>query len=764
MKYRILLLLTLYIPAMLMAGDSKSIYLTGIVSDASTRLPLPGATVFIPDLKRGTVTDNNGRYRLDDLPSGRWLVVFRYVGYATYSVAVKLTQATELDVALKPALLESQEVVITGSAFTTDARSSSTPVLSLGTDHLMRSTGSNLMAAIASTPGLSSISTGPGISKPVVRGLSYNRVVVIKNGIRQEGQQWGDEHGIEIDLHSVDRIEILKGPGSLLYGSDALGGVIHILEPLPAPAGETRGHALAGYSTNNQMGEASLLLEGNQKGWVWRSHGSMKNAASYRTPDERIYNSAFNESNANLMLGLNKRWGYSHLHLSRWQSEIGMIEGERDSSGRFLDHEGNPVSNEDLSSRKIFLPLQKVIHQKISTMNNFIIGQSQLRFHGGWQRNDRKEFEESGTDPELFFTLQTLTGDLKYYLSDEDGMDVVFGLSSMWQQNRNQGEEFLIPDYHSATIGAMTSAKKSFGKFLLNGGLRYDAHRIHGEEQIEETDTLFDAFRVSFNAVSGSAGLVYRPGDAWHVKFNAGRGFRVPNITELSANGVHEGTFRYEIGNTSLKPETSFQLDLGLEAEKKTWNAAIHLFVNWINNYIYYRNTAGEQIEIDGEIFPVYRFTQGNSLLQGFEIHSDIHLLADLHFENSLSYVYGVNRETDRPLPFIPAMRMNNRIAYEWKFQSSSLLQGLELSLGAETCFRQSRTDEFEEPTDAYLLLQAGIKGEFKNGIQLYVQGANLTNRKYADHLSRLRQVDVLNPGINVAFKLKVPFRVKTTG
>ncbi len=762
MKYRILLLFAIYIPAMLMAGHQKSTYLTGIVSDASTQAPLPGATVFIPDLKQGTVTDNNGRYRLDDLPLGRWLVVFRYVGYATHSVLVDLTQTTELDVVLQPAILESQEVVITGSAFTTDARSLSTPVLSLGSEHLMRTTGSNLMAALASTPGLSAISTGPGIAKPVVRGLSYNRVIVIKNGIRQEGQQWGDEHGIEIDLHSVDRIEILKGPGSLLYGSDALGGVIHVLEPLPAPAGEIRGHALAGYSTNNQMAEASLLLEGNQKGWVWRSHGSMKNAASYRTPDERIYNSAFNEATANLMLGLNKRWGYSHLHLNRWQSDLGMVEGERDSSGRFVNHEGYPVSSKDLSSRQIFLPYQKVIHQKISMMNNFIVGRSQLRIHGGWQRNDRKEFEESQTGTELFFSLQTFTGDLKFYLPQKNGAEGVFGLSSMWQQNSNKGKEFLIPDYRSATLGAMTSAKKSFGKLILNGGLRYDIHRIQGEEQIEDTDTLFEAFHVSFNAVSGSAGLVYRPDEAWNVKFNVGRGFRVPNITELSANGVHEGTFRYEIGNTSLKPETSLQMDLGLEAEKKTWNAAIHLFINRINNYIYYRHTAGEQIEVDGEIFPIYRFTQGNSLLQGFEIHSDIHLLADLHFENSLSYVYGVNRETDSPLPFIPAMRMNNRIAYEWKFHSLPWLQGLELSLGAETFFRQSRTDEFEEPTDAYLLLQGGMKGEFKNGILLYVQGNNLTNRKYADHLSRLRQVGVLNPGINVVVRLKVPLRIKT--
>ena len=358
---------------------------------------------------------------------------------------------------------------------------------------------------------MSEITTGNNISKPVIRGLGYNRIVTISEGVRQEGQQWGDEHGIEIDQFNADRIEVLKGPSSLFYGSDALGGVINILEPLPAPLNTVRGEVTSQYSTNSSLTANSLMLEGNHNGFVWRARSTYKNAATYRTPVERVYDSAFNEFNNEGFIGLNKKWGYSHLHVSRWNANIGLVEGERDSAtGKFVDAAGNIVSDDDLKSRKLFLPNQNIRHTKLSSVNSFFMGSSSLKLNLGYQHNDRREFEDDENNPALFFHLVTGTYDVKYYLPEYKNMQTVFGVQGMNQQNRNRGEEYLIPEYELNDGGVFISAKKSTEKFTLNAGVRYDARNIKSKQQLVEGEELYQPFTPTFQAVTGSVGSTYK--------------------------------------------------------------------------------------------------------------------------------------------------------------------------------------------------------------------------------------------------------------
>ncbi|CAN5547353.1 TonB-dependent receptor [soil metagenome] len=742
--------------------------LSGKVYDNDSKETLPGASVYFPDLKTGAVTDANGKYEIKNLPKSKFSMQVKSIGYTTLITIIDLSKTTQKDFSLHVAAIESPEVVVTGSAFSSEKSRSSVPVEQISKLSITSIGVDNIVNAIATTPGVSAISTGDAISKPVIRGLSYNRIVTINEGVRQEGQQWGDEHGIEIDEFSADKIEVLKGPSSLLYGSDALGGVINILEPVSPAAGKIQGELHSNFSTNNKLTASSLMLEGNQNGLVWRARGTYKHAIAYQTPGERVYNSGFNEKNAEVLAGINRSWGYSHLHFSKWDSDIGFIEGERDSaSGKLLNAEGTIATDAELTSNSLNLPFQNVSHTKVSLVNNLIIGQSQLRINAGWQQNDRKEFSSSASDAELWFHLSTITYDAKYYFPQHDslkGVEAVIGIGGMNQQNENKGVEFLIPGYKLNDFGGFISVKKSFRKITVNVGGRYDVRHITGEPLIADSELVFVSFASNFPAFSGSVGSTYNINDAWNLKANVGRGFRAPNISELSANGVHEGTFRFEKGNPVLKPETSLQFDFGISAEGKKISMSLDGFYNIIDNFIYYRHTAGDSIQAAGELFPVYRYTQGNSVLKGFEFTLDIHPISNLHFENSIAYVEGENNYIHAPLPFIPPVKIENELRYTLKTKKSSRLIEPYIKIAVVNTLKQDKIDQFETPTSGYTLLNAGVGTSIKAGRQsilVFIAGNNITDTKYFNHLSRLKEVNIYEMGRNITFGINLPFGLK---
>lgn len=752
----------------LMSLNMQAQQLTGRVIDHLTKETLPGASVYFPDLKSGAVTDMNGIYEIKNLPKSKFVVQVKSIGYNTLSVTVDLSKTTIKDFELTVAAIESPEVVVTGSAFSSDKTRSSVPVEQISKISITSVGTDNLVNAIATTPGVSAISTGEAISKPVIRGLGYNRIVTVNEGVRQEGQQWGDEHGIEIDEFGADRIEVLKGPSSLLYGSDALGGVINILEPVSPSSGKIQGELHSNFGTNNLLTANSLMLEGNQGGFVWRARGTYKSAIAYKTPAERVYNSAFDEKNVEALAGLNRSWGYSHLHFSMWDSKIGFTEGERDSvTGRLLDNTGNIATNDELEDRVVAVPFQKISHEKISVVNNLIIGQSQLRINAGWQQNNRKEFSASTSDANLWFHLGTATYDLKYYFPQRDsmkGIEAVIGAGGMFQQNENKGEEFLIPDYTLNDIGGFASVKKSFKKITLNGGIRYDMRQISGDRLATDSTEIFTGFTGDFSAVSGSVGATYSFNQAWNLKVNVGRGFRAPNISELSANGIHEGTFRYEIGNHGLSPETSLQFDAGLSAEGKKAGMSLDVFYNNISNFIYYRHAAGDSITSDGQLYPVYRYTQGNSVLKGFEFSFDVHPVNNIHFENSIAYVDGINNDLDQPLPFIPPVKIENELRYTFKVKKSSRFSEPYIKVSVVNALRQDQVDQFETPTAGYTLVNAGAGTNLKIARQslfIFIAFNNLTDEAYFSHLSRLKEKGIYEMGRNITFGIHLPFGLR---
>jgi len=679
--------------------------------------------------------------------------------------------------------LQLNELTVTGVTGDTKLKHATSPV-SIVTPQMIRATPStNIIDAISHQPGVSQLSTGGSISKPVIRGLGYNRVVVISEGVRQEGQQWGDEHGVEVDGSSVGSVEILKGPASLMYGSDAMAGVV-ILHAQPTLAeGETRANVSSEYQTNNGLFGYNLSIAGNQQGFVWDAHYSDKMAHAYKNKyDGYVPGSQFRERAGRLMLGLNKDWGHSRITWVAYHLTPSIVEGERDEVTGELECNTDNVKTYGKS-----LPFQQVKHYKAVWDNSINLSSGYLKAIVGYQQNRRQEFEESADDYELFFKLHTLTYDLRYVTKEFCGWKLSTGIGGMYQKSGNEGEEYLIPDYRLFDFGIYTTATKSLGdRWTLNGGLRYDHRRLHGDALEEDGKERFVDFSRHFNGLTGSVGAVCNIDDHFNVRLNLARGFRTPNMSELASNGVHEGSIRYEEGNRQLKAEYSLQADLGLDFSSRYVSAQLALFANRIDNYIFTHRVP--KVMKPGYLTFVY--TQGDARLLGFEAGVDFHPVHSVHFSNSFSYVDAqlMNASADmKYLPFTPAPKWTSELKWELFHHSHttinhqhttdaahrSLFNNLYLAVGVDCYFRQSHiysADATETATPGYALfnLSAGtdIQVRGKKLAELYITADNLLDKAYQNHLSRLKYADenrvtgrqgVFNMGRNITFKVVVP-------
>jgi iron complex outermembrane recepter protein len=768
--------------------------LTGKITDAKTNEPLAGASVYFADEKIGTVADASGNYVLNNIPDGHHVIEVSFSGYGTIVEHLELSTNTEKNFALSPVVTEQQAVIVTGVSGATSARKSPVPVTTLRRQALLQTPSTNIIDALGKIPGVSQISTGPAISKPIIRGLGYNRVVTINEGARQEGQQWGDEHGIEIDELSIARAEVLKGPASLMYGSDAMAGVVNLITNVPVAEGTLKGNILSNYQSNSDLFALNANMAGNHKGLNWNAYGTYKSSGDYRNRyDGRVLNSRFNEKNFGGYIGVNRSWGFSHLIVSRFDQEIGLVEGDRDdATGKFLLYAGSPLehiaSNAELDSKDLFVPRQHIVHYKVISDNNFVIGKSRLKVNVGYQDNLRKEYgnPEDPSELELFFDLKTINYNLQWQFPKLKEWHTTIGVNGMRQSNQNKGEEVLIPEYNLFDVGGYVYTQRFFKKATLSGGIRFDNRSIDSKFFEEGGDTKFNAFKKDFSNVSGSIGISYEPADYLTLKANIARGFRSPTLAELASNGAHEGTNRYEYGNNDLSSETSLQMDAGIDISYEHFNISLTGFYNRINDFIFYRKLQSQAggdslVDVEGELIPAFQFDQHNAKLSGIEASFDLHPhpLDWLHFENTLSFVRG--RFDDRidgsdNLPLIPAPRWISELRANFNKAGKSLAN-LYVSFQADNVFEQDNPFtgfDTETATKGYTLLNAGLGGDIlankKTIFSLYVALTNISNKSYQNHLSRLKYTDenqvtgrqgVFNPGRNFSVKLNVPLNFK---
>jgi iron complex outermembrane recepter protein len=765
--------------------------LSGRVTDAKSGEPLPGASIYISDLKTGAIADASGRFYFRELPAGHHLVEISYTGYTSIVEHIDIENNLEKNFSLQPAILENQQVIVTGVSQATGKRKAPVPVTVIRKTDFLQTASANIIDGLAKQPGISQLSTGPGISKPVIRGLGYNRVLVINEGVRQEGQQWGDEHGIEIDELSISKAEILKGPASLMYGSDALAGVINLITHVPVPEGTLQGNLLTNYQSNNRLWALHSNIAGNKKGINWNLYGTLKSAGDYQNKyDGRVLNSRFHEKNTGGYIGVNKKWGFSHLVVSYFNQQTGLVEGDRDpASGQFLLYSGTSLQRvataADLEERSPFIPNQKIGHFKVASDNNISLGKSRLKLNLGFQDNQRKEFgnPEEPQAAELWFDLKTITYNVQVSLPGEKEWHTSVGINGMYQNNLNKGEEAIIPDYHFFDAGGFVYVQRFFDRSTISGGLRFDNRSVKGKEMAEGNDIKFESFSQSYSNVSGSIGVSFEPSENISLKTNFARGFRAPTLAELASNGAHEGTNRYEYGDRNLKSETSRQWDGGMQMDYEHFSLGWSLFYNRVNNFIFYRKlesvSGGDSlVQVDGEDLQAFRFQQYRATLRGMEMSFDFHPhpLDWLHFENSISFVRGrFNEMIDdtRNLPQIPPARWQSELRVAFK-KSGHACRNAYLRLGVEKNFSQNKpftAYQTETHTPGYMLLNAGAGADIVNKknqtiLSIHLAGINLTNTVYQSHLSRLKYTDVnevtgragvFNTGRNFSVKVNVP-------
>ncbi|MEO6948390.1 MAG: TonB-dependent receptor [Ginsengibacter sp.] len=815
-KNILLLFICAFISLSTIAQNRDKFSLSGNVSFESHALP--AASVYIPDLRKGSVADAQGNYHINNIPTGTYLIEVNFIGYQTITENIYFNENKKLNFDMKIAVTEENEIVVTGTSKATSIKRNPLPIVSINKQFLQQNLSSNIIDAIAKVPGISAVTTGPNVSKPFIRGLGFNRILTLYDGVRQEGQQWGDEHGIEVDENTVEKVEVIKGPASLIYGTDAVAGVVNMIPANPPAKGKIIGNIYNQYQTNNRLIENSATIAGHTNDFTWGGTFSHKLATNYQNKyDGRVYNTGFAETDFSGNAGISKSWGYSRVGISIFDDLQEIPDGKRDSATRKftkLIAEENDirqiVSDKELESYKISNVHQHVQHYRIYNTNNFLLGSGRLALNLSYQKSVRREYENPEANiAGLFLDLKTYGYDAKYYFHESAGFSVTAGANGMYQNNNvDKGTEFIIPSYNQFDIGPFIYAKKTVGELEIAGGLRYDVRNFDGKDlyvgkpgslnegkpvygaDINGADQLFSAYKHTFSGYSGSFGLAYKIDNNWNVKANIGRGYRAPNISEISSNGVHPGTNIYQIGNPDFKPEFNVQQDLGITYNSTHLTISADIFNNDIQNYIYNEKLANVN-GTDSVIVPgnqTFKYVAAKANLYGGEFTIDIHPhpLDWLHFENSLSVVYGSNKGVNgkisskaKYLPFIPPLHTMSELRGNFKkinnhFSNAYIKFQLEIYAAQNRVYLENNT---ETPTPGYQLFNFGMGTDITNkkGNALFnvsLACNNILDIAYQSNLNRLKYFEdypgnftgrngIFNMGRNISVKVNVPLSFK---
>lgn len=762
--------------------------LEGRVYDEETGEALPGAEVQIHELVKGTITDLDGYFKFMNLKPARYHIHIRFVGYHSLFQYIHLTQDTqEFNFYLRASSLELMEVVIESDPFKTGAVEQSLTTQTVSDDFILKNPGGTIMGSLQALPGINTISTGVSIGKPVIRGLSFNRVIVRDRGIKQEGQQWGADHGLEIDQFDPEQIEIVKGPASLQHGSDGLGGVIIINNPYLAEEGTLEGQVTGVYKTNNDLIGTSTMFKGNAAGLVYQLRFSTQDFGDYKVPAESFYyngyilpiyhnrlkNTAGKERNVSGMLGMKKDWGYSTITVSSFNQQAGLFPGAVGIPRLYnLEDDGD--------WRNIGLPRQKVQHFKVISNSNILFSSNWLEINLGYQKNDRKEEGEPHAHgyqetPDgnlaIGLDLQTYSANIRYNQKINENANRVFGIQYQYQVNKFKGYEFLMPAYDQNTIGGFYHEQRNIGSaYTINYGLRFDYAKTFIEEHYEpdfssenplDTTLRNPEIDRQFSNFSGGVGLSYFPNHNINIKFNIGSSYRVPTPNELSVNGIHHGTFRHERGDPDLDAERGWQFDLDFSFHQDRFLFNITPFFNLYHHYIYLKPIAEfSNLPGGGQVF---QYTQNDALYWGGELSIDYHIIKNLHAELASEYVANYNLDTKLGLPFTPPFSTLLNLEYRIP-ELSEVFKDTYMNFGARFTAAQNRVDRNEQPTDGYVLFNLGLGTDIhlkQQHIRFLFSIQNLLNSKYMNHLSRYRWLNLPEQGRNISFSLVFPFSIK---
>lgn len=744
-----------------------SLDIKGKVIDSDNN-PMELAKISIEEIGIYTTSNSKGDYSFSNISKGNYHITFSKTGFVSKTIIVELIDTDiTLNTSLEKSLIETATIEVTSSFEAQDISKSTFSISTISERSLNKSKDQILGSTISNLPGVNSINTGIGIGKPIIRGLSSLSVLIVHDGVKHESQQWGDEHSPEISLYDLEKIEILRGPASLIYGAEGIGGVVNIVsKPLlfssnkrPIFYGDLD---LGGFSVNNQT-TGNLTFGMGLINLGFKGHFGFRNSANLKTPEgiflvntlnpfikDTIYGGKLsNSSNKEFEGGFS--FGYS--------GDFGFINTGFETFDRSLQmHDLNPNATGN----------QKLNTNQFELSGNFNLGKN-LHFEPifSYQDHSRKEFE-SNDDKEnniafLNWQLKTFQGDFRLHHDISRIINGTFGVSFSKGKNESLGINKLIPNFNSTSVGVYLIEKFNSKQWSFSAGARYDTKNLHIQQTFIDSLKTINSQSLIFNALSGSIGVVYRPYVKIDIFANLGRGWRAPSEFELFVDGEHEGTNRVEKGILILNPyaepspEASLNLDLGIRTRFKGFNAEVSIFNNIVNNFIYPSPTN----KIDSlSMLPIFNIKQDKSIFRGFEYTFQYQPFNFLLLTWSGDYIRTVNNATDNTLPLTPPSK--NIIELKLQKEYLWILYNPYISFRTKIVSPQNNVDPLETKTDGYILFYTGIGFDYimaKSVMSLDFSVDNLFDTKYVDHLSRYKSF-ALNPGRSLNLKLSMPFQL----
>lgn len=721
--------------------------ISGIITDQNNQ-PLASASVFVPDLNEGTVSNKNGFYEIQNLPNGNIKIQFSFLGFISSIESIRLNgKSIELNVKLVQTSIEAEEIVISGAYHSTQHQNA-VKIEVLKLDPLTLKSTPNFSEMLTQVPGVDMISKGSGIAKPVIRGLSMNDILILNNSVRYENYQYSNHHPLGIDEFGIENVEVIKGPASLLYGSDAVGGVINFIKERPAPVGTILGDYNLQLFSNTLGITNNLGIKGASKNVFGGIRIGQKNNADFLQGGGQFApNSRFNEMSVKANVGTTNKTGSFKLFYDYNHEKLGLVEDQA-------------IETITARGRANSIWYQEFKTHLVSSENKLYLQNYKLDVNAAYQNTELTHFAEAGVY-EIQMALSTITYETKLHLPSNANSEYIIGFQGFNQVNTNLNsrETQLLPDAGIDNYSALGLIKHTFFRKLnVQAGMRYDIKSISTVliGLTSDTTTYRPAVNKNYGSLSGSLGATYNSTDKLLFRVNFATAFRTPNLAELTSNGQHET--RYEIGNPDLVPENTFETDVSTHYHSDNFTFDLAGYYNIIRNYIYISPTGTKTA---GGI-NIYKYQQSNSVLYGGEAGFHFHPVNFkwLSIETTFSSVTGKQENGDY-LPFIPAHKLH----FEIRAQKEKLafMKKAFFAVNTSTASDQNNTAADETATKGYTLLDLSIGSNIKcknQYVSISIGANNIFDRKYIDHLSTLKEVGLYNPGRNIALSLKIPFGI----
>jgi iron complex outermembrane receptor protein len=784
--------------------QGQNLRLSGKITDLNQR-PLKGVSIQLSPGVKHLYTDSSGSFVATALLPGTYTITILFPDYQKVIRTMDLISTdVHLPLSLHPLLHQLKEVEIKDNHIELRKQQESLNIEVVTADFIQRNLGGSLMKTLERLPGIKTIGIGSGQSKPLIRGLGFNRVVVVEKGVKHEGQQWGADHGLEIDQFAAGEVELIKGAASFIYGSDAIGGAIDIKpHPLPQPNSLGGSVDLTGKS-NNKLYGGSANLSGRNQYWFFDGRATYQNYGDYRVPADQVYvydyavrlhkhhlrNTAGSETALHFNTGYLGSTFKSIFYFSNTYSKSGFFANAHGLEPRRVDELLHDASNRD-----VLMPSQEVNHLKLINHSDFTFETHRLQLELGYQHNFRQEFSQyvnHGYMPPIYpadlripdnlereFNKKVISANLRDQF-ELGNHSITLGVNFEKQDNGVFGWSFLVPAFRQTTVGTFFYDKyKVNDELLLHGALRYD----HGQINISAYQDWFastittDGVTVSerlnrseqlsriYNSLVWSAGLNYTPQGSFSLKANIGKSFRMPIAKELAANGVNYHYFSYERGNPGLSPEQSYQADVSLDWTTNRWSVQVSPFFNYFSNYIYLNPTA-EHDYFYGAGNQVFQYAQSRVMRYGAEMRLKYQILKTLSAEVLAEYLYAKQLSGDKKgytLPFSPPA--SALINLTWSPQWKGNLKDTYFSLDYRRTAAQNNIVPPEKKTPGYgiINLQAGMKVNFnRHPVMISLQAQNLLNTSYLNHTSFYRLIELPEAGQNFILSLKIPFSINS--